>query len=77
MKIDPRVGRAKTLDQRAKLIGSAKEEVVEEVAPALCKMCGRDLPPGGTRRIGVCVWCVAESSKVKPSIPRVTYGRSD
>jgi hypothetical protein len=41
----------------------------------LCKICGSDLPPGGTRRVGVCVWCVANAKQNKVTIPRQSYGR--
>ena len=44
----------------------------------LCRMCGKDLPPGGTRRIGICVWCVAaERSVVRQDIPRIRYSSEE
>lgn len=43
-----------------------------------CRMCGREMAPGGTRRIGVCVWCVAEEDQsINRVIPRQSYGRFD
>ncbi len=45
-------------------------------AVRLCTICGDDLPPGGTRRIGICVWCVAdEENKLITKIPGPNYGR--
>jgi len=31
----------------------------------LCRGCGRVLPPGGTRLLGICVHCVATPSTIQ------------
>jgi len=43
----------------------------------LCRVCGQDLPPGGTRAVGVCVWCVAEAEQATKRVPGVGYGRNE
>jgi len=40
-----------------------------------CRMCGRELPAGGTRRLGVCVWCVAERESEPRIVKRQSYDR--
>ena len=42
-----------------------------------CRACGEEIPAGGTRRVGICVWCVAKSEhSVGTTIPRQSYGTS-
>ena len=41
----------------------------------ICRACGKDIPPGGPRRIGICVWCVAEDKFTVKRIPVPRYGR--
>ena len=41
-----------------------------------CRCCGRDLPPGGTRRIGVCVDCIATRSYAPRRVRSPRYGTS-
>ena len=43
----------------------------------ICSGCGKDLSPGGTRRIGICVWCVAAEKTTSVKVPRVSYGRDN
>ena len=47
------------------------------IEPKICRMCGQDLPPGGTRRIGICVWCVLKQKEGEnlTRIPEPKYGR--
>ncbi len=53
------------------MIDKASEDHIK-----LCSMCGRDLLPGGTRRIGICVWCVADSARGKGQrVPTMKYQR--
>ena len=40
----------------------------------LCRLCGNDLPPGAQRRLGVCVWCVADTKYTARRIPTPRYG---
>ena len=39
----------------------------------LCRVCGEDLKPGPSRRIGVCPWCVANPRFEKIRIPSARY----
>jgi len=44
-------------------------------AVVICRLCGKDLPAGGTRRIGICVECVANERFNHVEIPGPRYGR--
>jgi len=41
----------------------------------ICRMCGDDLPPGGTRVIGICSYCIVDPTYEPVTIPGPGYGR--
>lgn len=57
------------MDKKAKCSNLNKQ------AKVYCRGCGSEMGPGGARRIGICVSCIAESTHAL-TIPSAGYGGS-